>query len=157
MGDTAQPPGINEVEDGLVDVQIDSLPKILNYDDEKVPILVETRQRIIETARKRGPEKAEGAAITYEKIAEEFLDEQLDESRKNAPADYYRREIARARGGLLINLARIWRDAGAREKCLEALERAISYARANRWASVATALESERRKLLPPGGLHHSM
>lgn len=157
MGDIAQSAGIGDSEETLVDLQIDNLPKILNYDDEKVPILVETRERLIETAKHRGPDKAEGAAITYEKIAEEHLGDQLDESRRNAPADDYERQIVKARGGLLINIARIWRDAGAREKCLEALERAIRYARENRWASVATALETERRKLTGPGGLRTSM
>lgn len=148
MGNPAQPAGISPRE-ALADLAIDNLPSILNFDDQKTPLLAETRERIVETAKARGPAKAEAVAATYEKLAIESLPEQLDESQRNAPPDNYQRQLARARGGLLINLARIWRDAGAVEKCLEALERAISFARQNRWASIVTALETERHKLLP--------
>lgn len=151
MGNPAQPTGVN-IEDALADLRIDNLPGILNFDDQKTPLLVETRERIVETARTRGPAKAQAVAATYEKLAEETLPEQLDESQRSAPADNYQRQLAKARGGLLINMARIWRDAGAAEKCLEALERAIGFARANRWASIVTALENEKHKLLPSGG-----
>lgn len=138
-------------KDRLGDLKIDNLPKILNFNDEKTPLLVETRERVIETAKKRGADKAEAVAATYEKLAEELLGEQLDESRRNAPKDHYRQQLIKAKGGLLINMARIWRDAGVPEKCLEALDKAIKFARQNRWASVATALENEKNKLLPSG------
>jgi len=134
--------------DNLSNLKLDNLPKVMNFDDSKNPLLSRTAQRIIETAQK-SPARAEAVAATYEKLAEENLDDQLDESRQNAPADYYRQQIIKARGGLLINLARIWRDAGAPEKCRQALDRAIAFARANRWASVVTALETERQKLMP--------
>lgn len=140
-----------EPADRLQDVKIDALPAILNFNDEQAPILIETRQRIIDTVRRAGPDKAEAAAATYEQLAEKLLGEQLDESRRNAPADYYKQQVIKARGGLLINLARIWRDAGAPEKCLEALQRAINFAAQNRWASVVTALENEKSKLQPSG------
>jgi hypothetical protein len=136
-------------ETDLSDLAIDNLPTILNFNDEKTPLLVETRQRVIETARQRGADKAEAVAATYEKLAEELLGDQLDDSRRNAPGEHLEQEINKARGGLLINMARIWRDAGVPEKCLESLERAIRFARRNRWASIVTALENEKQKLTP--------
>ncbi|HVX58907.1 MAG TPA: hypothetical protein VG964_04235 [Candidatus Saccharimonadales bacterium] len=135
----------------LADLKIDNLPSILNFDDKKEPLLVETRERVVETAKTKGADKAEAVAATYEKLAEELLPEQLDESQRNTPQDHYQRLLLKARGGLLINMAKIWRDAGVPEKCLEALERAIQFARTNRWASVVTALENEKHKLLPSG------
>lgn len=150
MGNASQPAGVSKEPD-LQALQIDNLPKILNFNDEQAPLLVETRQRVIETAKRSGPAKAEAVATTYEKLAEELLSEQLDESRRQAPRHYYEQQLIKARGGLLINLARIWRDAGAAEKCLESLERAIRFARRNRWASIVTALENEKSKLLPSG------
>jgi hypothetical protein len=113
--------------------------------------LVETRERVIETAQNRGPDKAEAVAATYERLAEELLDEQLDPSRRDAPEEYKIKQLTKARGGLLINLAKIWRDAGVPDKCLEALDRAIKFARQNRWPSIVTALENEKDKLLPTG------
>jgi hypothetical protein len=137
----------NSLGGNLSSLKLDNLPKVLNFDDSKNPLLHQTAQRIIDTAKKN-PSRAEAVAATYEKLAEENLEEQLDESRQNAPLDYRRQQIIKARGGLLINLARIWRDAGLPEKCRQALDRAIAFARANRWASIVTALENERQKLL---------
>ena len=138
-------------KDKLNDLKIDNLPRILNFNDEQAPLLVETRERVIETAQSRGPDKAEAVAATYERLAEELLDEQLDPSRRDAPEEYKIKQLTKARGGLLINLAKIWRDAGVPDKCLEALDRAIKFARQNRWPSIVTALENEKDKLLPTG------
>lgn len=138
----------NTAQINLSSLKLDNLPRVLNFDDSKNPLLSQTAERIIKTAQK-SLARAEAVAATYEKLAEENLDDQLDESRQNAPPDYYAKQITKARGGLLINLARIWRDAGMVEKCRQALDRAIAFARANRWASVVTALENERQKLQP--------
>lgn len=135
----------------LASLQLDSLAKILNFNDSASPALVETRDRVIDTARKKGPGQAEAVVATYQKIAEEALEEQLDPSRRNAPRQVREQEITKARGGLLISIARIWRDAGVPDKCLEALDRAIDFAKQNRWASVVTRLESEKQKLIPSG------
>lgn len=130
----------------LRDLRLDNLPRVLNFDEARDPLLVETAQRIISTA-KQDPDKAEAVAATYEQIAVENLEEQLDESRRQAPEDYRQQQLIKARGGLLINMARIWRDAGIASKCREALDRAIEFAKRNRWSSVVTALENERQKL----------
>ena len=139
---------ISSVDINLQNLRLDNLPRVLNFDESRDPLLVETAQRIIQTAH-QNPEKAAAAAATYEKIAEQKLEDQLDESRLQAPADYRQQQLVKARGGLLINMARIWRDAGVISNCREALDRAIEFARSNRWASVVTALENERQKLIP--------
>ncbi|HEU5005154.1 MAG TPA: hypothetical protein VFT49_03665 [Candidatus Saccharimonadales bacterium] len=144
MGDLEVP-----IKKRLSSLQLDGLSDILNFRSDAAPGLIETEQRVIETARQSGPDKAEAVLNTYKKIAEEQLTQQLDISRKQAPAPVLEQELNKARGGLLINIARIWRDAGAVDKCIDALDRAIDYAKKNRWASIATRLESEKHKLTP--------
>lgn len=128
MGGDPQPTGLSPKE-RLKKVKLDNLPVILNFDDEKTPVLVETRERVIRTVHEGSVAKAAAVASTYEKMAEDLLDTQLDESRRNAPPDSYQKELTKARAGLLINLARIWRDAGVPGKCVEAIDRAIRFAK----------------------------
>lgn len=139
---------MSPAQTALKNLRLDNLPRLLNFDESRDPLLVETAQRIIETAQ-NDPKKASAVAATYEKIAQENLEEQLDDSRRHAPDDYRQRQLTKARGGLLINLACIWRDAGRAGKCREALDRAIEFAKLNHWSSVVTALEDERQKLAP--------
>jgi hypothetical protein len=132
---------------GLRSLRIENLARILNFNDERNPALVETRQRLIETARAKGVPQAEAVAATYEKLAKENLAAQANGSSE----DGRKQQLTKAQCGLLINLAQIWREAGVTSKCLESLERAINFARQKHWASVVTALENEKQKLQTTG------
>lgn len=125
-----------------------SLSGILHFWEAESPALVETHHRILETIEEKGPEAAEAVANTYIELGDSYLQQRYPAGRGAHHSRLYRL----ARGGLLIQLAAIWKEADpsrptVRHFFLAQLDQAIDYCQRMRWQSVVTALETEKKSL----------
>lgn len=125
------------------DLRIDNLPEILDFHEDKSPLLVETRRRLEAAAKKRHTDQAEAIANTYKETAKAYLEQSVARSKTSTAS-----HRARVYGGMLINLARIWKRLGLRQQCLAAIDDALQFCQQRRWDSVAVVLESEKSRLL---------
>jgi len=129
------------------ELDIASLPHILNFSEEEAPLLERTHQRILETAQEDSIERAEAVTSTYHALAHAHVENQIETKHQGLPKPVRRRLQAKASLGILIKIAHIWHEIGVTEATLRHLDNAIRYARHMHWPSIITLLENEKQKL----------